>query len=436
LRNSDLRIVHVNTYDVVGGAARAAHALHNALVQRGYVSKMFVATRVVEDPAVVAFSPSKALWKRATRKVRRHQIRRSFNRYSDSRPQGYELFSDDRHEFGDDLVSQLPPCDVINLHWISRFVDYGEFFRGIVHTPVVWSLHDMNAFTGGCHYDDGCGKFETSCGACPQLGSTAKNDLSAQVWARKRRALSGRSDSDLFLVGDSNWMSQQASRSSLLQRFPVRTIHYGLDLNTFRPRDQGFSRATLGIPGDAAVVLFVVDSLRIRRKGLFLLSHALREIVKTVPGLFLLTVGHGELNKDFQDIPHRHLGHIDHDLLLSLVYGAADVLAVPSIQEAFGLTALESTACGTPVVGFDVGGIPDIVHSGETGILVTAGDTKGLGCAISELLRASDERRRMASNCREIAVEEFSLDRMVSEYVDVYNTIRRNVRAGDQKGLL
>ena len=102
------------------------------------------------------------------------------------------------------------------------------------------------------------------------------------------------------------------------------------------------------------------------------------------------------------------------------------------LQAGYGLTALESTACGTPVVGFEVGGIPDIVHSGETGILVTAGDAKALGCAISELLRAPDERRRMAKNCREVAVSRFSLARIVDAYVDVYNTVQRHVPVGGQ----
>jgi hypothetical protein len=120
---------------------------------------MFVANRYSTDPMVRRFLPPMDLSNRLRRRLRREQIARSFMRYRMSRPTGYELFSDDRTQHGVALVDQLPSCDVVNLHWIAHLVDYQAFFGAVPqHTPVVWTLHDMNPFTGGCHYDEGCGR--------------------------------------------------------------------------------------------------------------------------------------------------------------------------------------------------------------------------------------------------------------------------------------
>lgn len=154
-----MKIVHISTQDINGGAALATYRLHRGLQRAGHESSMFIVTRSDCDPTVVAFAPPIDFASRIRRRLRRERIARDFAQYRASRPAGYELFSDDRSCYGKTILGQLPPCDVINLHWIAGFVDYEGFFNTMPHgTPIVWRLADMNAFTGGCHYDHDCGQ--------------------------------------------------------------------------------------------------------------------------------------------------------------------------------------------------------------------------------------------------------------------------------------
>ena len=170
----------------------------------------------------------------------------------------------------------------------------------------------------------------------------------------------------MHLVGTSRWIAAEAKRSSLLRRFPSTIIPNGLDTADFSPRDKAVAREKLGVPPDAKVVLFVAESSAIKRKGFDYLSAAL-EKMKARSDLFLLSVGSGKPN--VPDLPQLHLGRISDDRKLSEIYSAADVFVIPSLQESFGQTVTESLACGTPVVGFNTGGIPDMVRPGITGYL-------------------------------------------------------------------
>jgi glycosyltransferase involved in cell wall biosynthesis len=351
--------------------------------------------------------------------LRREWITRSLARYRNSRPTGYELFSDDRTQHGGDLLAQLPAADVINVHVIRLFADYQAFFTVVPrHTPVVRTLHDMNFFTGGCHTDEGCGKYTGLCGTCPQLGSRKAKDLAHRIWQRKQAALSSVEPDRLHIVAPSRWLANEAKRSSLLQRFPITVIPFGLDTEDFSPRDQVMARGTLGIPQDARVVLFVAEPIIRRIKGFALLAQALNGL-DDLANLLLLCVGSGRLPAGVQ-LPHLHLGYIRNNRLRALVYSAADVFVIPSLQENFPLTALEALACGTPIVGFAVGGIPEIVRAGSTGLLVPAQDVAALRVTIQDLLQDPARRAQMASDCRRIAVAEYGLEGQVQRYLELY----------------
>ena len=368
------------------------------------------------------FNQSATLFVRAARKIRYWHIEKDIAAYRSSRTASQGLFSDDRSVLRSDLRFQLPHSDAINLHWIAGFIDYSDFLSKVPHqTPIVWTLHDMNPFTGGCHYDQGCGKFAARCGACPQLGSKEDSDLSRHIWQRKREALAKIPSGRLQIVADSNWLASEARRSSLFGKVPITAIHYGLDIDDFAPRDRLFARAALGIPADAKVALFVADSLDERRKGFATLVNALTDLPRGSEP-FLLSVGSGKpvLSGRFS---HLHLGRVSGDRFLSLVYSAADVFVIPSLQEAFGQTALESIACGTPVVGFNVGGIPEVVREGVTGLLASVGDPRALQDAILNMLSNPSLRTKLASNCRKVAVEEYALAVQAKRYVELYTTL-------------
>lgn len=413
-----MKIVHISSYDLVGGAARASFRLHQTLCELGHESSMYVCHRRSTDPKVVRFTPSKHFEERLRRRWRIERMRRKFEAYKNTRPYGYERFSDDRSEYYREMVEQIPPCDVVNLHWTAGFLDYTSFFAAVpARVPVVWTLHDMAPFTGGCHYDDGCERFRLGCGGCPQLGSTDINDLSAQVWRRKKRALEDVSPDRLKVVTPSHWLADVVGRETVLSKFPVFTISNGVDLNVFRPRDRAYARKSFNIPPNASVVLFVADSIDNRRKGMKLLLDALAHM-KNYPNLLLLSVGGGDLQAS-SDLLRKHLGRVDDDTKLSEIYGAADVMVVPSLQENFGLTCIESLACGTPVVAFDVGGLREVVVPGLTGRVARMGDARALCDAVEQILKTRGQDS-VARACRQLAENRFSAELQAQRYAELY----------------
>src|SRR5919109_1490326 len=271
-----MRVVHVSRFDTAGGGALAANRLHRSLRRLGVDSTMFVAEKLTDDPAVTVFQPPRDLFSRLRRRLQRKQLTYGMTRYQSARRTDQASFNDDRVPGGPDLLAQLPAGDVINIHVMFGFIDYRTFLTAVPqHTPVVRTLHEMSFFTGGCHYDVGCGKYTERCGACPRLGSHRERDLSRQSWRRKHAALSVVPQDRLHLVAPSHWLADEAKRSSLLQKFPVTVIPLAVDTEVFCPRDRRGAREALGIPSDALVVLFVASLISQPLKGFALLAQAL-----------------------------------------------------------------------------------------------------------------------------------------------------------------
>lgn len=405
----------------------AAYRLHVGLRRLGVASQMLVVERTTDDPDVVTFHPPGDALSRARRRVRRERIRRSAARYQATRPPGCGYFFDDRTPHGADVLPQVPSCDVVHLHTMTDLVDFRGFFPAVPRrVPVVRTLHDMTFFTGGCHHDWGCGKYTRACGACPQLGSRVDGDLSRQIWERKRAALRAVPPSRLQLVAPSRWLAATARASTLLRAFPITVIPSGLDTEVFRPRDRACARDALGIAHDARVALFVGDPVERPEKGFVLLARAL-EAVREVPDLLLVSAGSGRAPCPVS-VPHVRLGRVGSEWVLSLAYSAADICVIPSVQDNFPYAALESLACGTPVVAFAVGGIPEIVRPGVTGLLAPPRDVGALGAAIHELLRQPARRAEMAAQCRRVAVDEYRLDLQAQRYLALYERILEDAR--------
>jgi glycosyltransferase involved in cell wall biosynthesis len=420
-----VRVLHISTHDVAGGAARAAGRIHRGLIELGVDSSMLVAVRGGLGRNVSALRIGRRPGARLCRWMARKRRLADMARYQRKTLAGFERFSDDRTELGKDLVRQLPEADILHLHWIADLLDYREFFRRLPPARrLVWTLHDMNPFTGGCHYDADCGRFAGACGACPQLGSDDAGDLSRAVWTRKHESMATVRSDRMHLVAGSRWLEEEVRRSSLLGRFPVSTFHYGVDSRVFSPRDRAGARAALGIDPAAKVLLFVADSLENRRKGLKHLLAALSLLPEELP-LCLVSIGRG-MPADASPRPHVYLGHIDDDEKLAAAYSAADLFVIPSIQEAYGQTALEAMACGTPAVGFDTGGIREVIREGETGRLVRTRDSDALASAITSLLQAPALLARMREQCREIAVAEHSLRSEAERYLSLYRSLAQS----------
>jgi glycosyltransferase involved in cell wall biosynthesis len=308
---------------------------------------------------------------------------------------------------------------------VAGLVDYRSFFRVVpAKNPLVWTLHDANPFTGGCHYPGACPRFNGGCGECPELGSAIDSDLSRAIWQRKKAAYSRIPEGRIHVVTPSRWLAGEARRSSLLGRFPVSVIPYGIHTDVFCPRKQIMAREALDIPRDTRVVLFAAASLQERRKGFAMLAEALAPLPADA-GIHLVSVGQSAFVPNIR-LPNLSLGFIENDRILSLVYSAADVYVTPTLDDNLPNTVMESMSCGTPVVGFEVGGVPDMVRNGVSGFVVPKGDTGALRQAILGVLDDAALRTEMSQNCRRIAVEEYDFKLQARRYLTLYESITSN----------
>ncbi|WP_204103824.1 MULTISPECIES: glycosyltransferase family 4 protein [Spirulina sp. CCY15215] len=395
------RVVHLSQSDRKGGAALAASRLHQGLQRAGYSSSLFVCDRVSDDPNTIAFQPAQ------------------FQELNPIPTVGGYLFTDDRSPYQSEILHQLPDADIVHLHWVAGFVDYAHFLSNLAPVaPIVWTLHDTNPFTGGCHGNVGCDRFTVACGACPQLGSTQESDRSREIWQRKDQALKKVDRDRLHIVTPSQWLADRVKESSLLREYPLTVIPNALDLEVFAPRDRAFSREILGIPPEAKVLLFAANYLEDPYKNFPALIEAIEQL-PNIKNIFLLSVGRGT-NKLPVSLPYLHLGYINQPRFLSLIYSAADLFVLPSKQDNFPNVCLEAIACGLPVVAFPTGGIPEMVRSNVTGLLASEATSKALSRAIATLLQAPQHLKQMRHNCREIALKEYNLEQQAQCYSALY----------------
>jgi glycosyltransferase involved in cell wall biosynthesis len=417
-----MRIVQVSTADVAGGASRSAYRLHDGLRRLGQSSQMYVLHKSSNDSTVHQYVPSRKKTTRLFRNARRLALNLAMRRYSNDSSAERTFFSDDRSPFYKDFCANIPECDLIHLHWAAGFIDYGAFFDWLPESvPLVWTLHDMANFTGGCSYDLGCNKFTIRCGSCPQLGSHNENDLTRQSWLRRQKCYSSSDSKRLHVVTPSRWLAEELGRSSLMSSMRRSRIPYGLDLEVFQPRDRKVAREVLGIPSGARVILFVSQDIHTPRKGFRLLTEALMGIEPSGK-TFLLSLGMGA-RPEFKRFAHVHIPSVSDDGLLSLIYSAADIFVAPSLADNLPNTILESIACGTPVVAFDAGGMPDAVRPGITGLLAKAGNQEDLRAAIIQLLGNDSKRAEMSANCRRVALNEYALNIQAQQYLVLYEEL-------------
>jgi glycosyltransferase involved in cell wall biosynthesis len=408
------------TSETFGGAGIAAQRLHDALRRQDVKSRLYYGTGTpfVENCEPV-FQLNSFFWRNAAALARSWRNRRNAPGCLVTSPRWIRRTP---------LKDFCPRPDVVNLHWISRWIDQPSFFASLaMDLPVVWSLHDMNPFTGGCHHAGDCERFTNHCGDCPQLKKPGSRDDAFRFFEIKKRCYAGK---NLHVVSSSDWMSAQARRSALLRNArSFHTIPLGLDLELFRPIDKSCARQALGIDSDRFVVGFACADLSSHDKGGGLLVEALQSLADKAK-IMLLVFGAGELpdsgGRSEPDGRYQliELGSISSPRLQSLFYSACDVFAAPSRIESFGLTALEAMACGTPVVAFRTGGLVDVVADGETGLLERKiGSVAGLHGQLDWMLQHPTERQNMGLAARQRVEKQFASTLMANRYVELYNRL-------------
>ncbi len=399
------------------GAFVAARRLHQGLVTAGADACMFVGRKSSEDPSIKTF-PS--VFVRGWTRLAPHIDTAPLRLYPNRKRTAFSLaWVPDQvvHQ-----VNELAPA-VINIHWVcDGFLRLGSLRH--MKRPLVWTLHDMWPFTGGCHYGYDCDKYQSHCGNCPQLASDSRTDLSWCTWKRKSQAYQ---DLALTIVCPSTWLAERARSSSLMSRYRIEVIPNALNVNEYRPIDKSVARELLGLPKDRKLILFgAVNAVSDNRKGYDKLVLAVNKYLhgNDKTGIELLVFGSSKPATPMDVRTRvRYLGRLHDDISLSLVYSAADVMIVPSTQEAFGQTASEAMACGIPVVAFDGTGLKDIVDHQVNGYLASPFSTENLADGIAWVLENDTRRRILSSNARAKAVTTFSSQIVAQRYLDLYREI-------------
>jgi glycosyltransferase involved in cell wall biosynthesis len=407
-----MRALIVNSEDRRGGAARAAHRLHLALRDAGVDARMLVQVKHGDEASVLGPQSAVALLTAGLRPaadllpLALYRQRRKVTFYPGWLPGGLAS-----------RIRDLQP-DVVHFHWITGGAVDVRSFRSI-NRPLVWTLHDMWAFTGGCHYDEDCGKFASRCGRCPVLGSNQALDLSSFGWRRKQRGYRG---AHLTIVAPSRWLGDAARGSPLLQDFPVIVIPNPIDTAVFRPIDKQLARQMLNLPPDQQIILFgALRATSEPRKGFPLLQEALQEFSRGNSKCFAVIFGASQPSAapDF-GMPSMFLGTLNDDVSLALLYSAADVFVAPSRQENLSNTVLESLSCGTPVVAFSIGGMPDMIDHQRNGYLAQPFDAGDLARGLEWVLNNAERAASLAQRAREKALEEFDERTIAKRYLDLY----------------
>ncbi|NMG06334.1 glycosyltransferase family 4 protein [Brasilonema sp. UFV-L1] len=414
-----MKALILSNSDISGGAARATYRLHQGLQDINFNSQMLVQVKNSDNQAVIGSRAVSGIGQVVTGlRLVLDQVPLKFYNNRVSTTFSPQWLPDTIHS----KIAQLAP-DIINLHWVSAGYLQIETIAKF-NKPIVWTFHDMWAFTGGCHYNQDCDRYTASCGACPQLGSSKNWDLSRWVWQRKAKAWK---NLNLTIVTPSSWLAQCVKVSSLLKERRVEVIPYGLDTQKYRPINKQVARSLLNLPQDKELLLFgALQATSDKRKGFHLLQPALHKLNESgwKDRLELVVFGSSkaESSTNFGFKSH-YLGVLSDDLSLALAYSAADVFIAPSVQDNLPNTVLEAIACGTPCVAFDIGGMPDMIEHQKNGYLAQPYKIEDLAGGIAWVLENKERHQKLSYRAREKAEQEFTLEIQARRYLSLFKSL-------------
>ena len=417
-----MKILSLSTSDLNGGAPRAAYRLHQGLIKAGVDSQMLVQQKLGDEATVIG-ARSKITRGLAVTRPTLDSLPMLFYRQRDRTPYIYSCQW--LPSKIDSQIEALNP-DLINLHWVC-----GGYFPveaiAKFDRPLVWTLHDMWAFTGGCHYSKQCDRYRQTCGRCPILNSNRDWDYSRWLWHRKAKAWQ---NLDLTLVTPSKWLAECAKSSSLFRDLTVEVIPNGLDIHQYQPIDRQLARKLLELPQDKQIVLFgAIGATSDPRKGFSFLEAALQHLshLTSPKEIELVVFGSSKPAKpiDFGFKTH-YLGRFSDDISLALVYSAADVFIAPSVQDNLPNTIMEAMACGIPCVAFNVGGISDLVDYRQNGYLATPYEPQDLARGIMWILEDAERWQGLSHNAKAKVDREFTIQIQADRYFQLFQKILAN----------
>jgi glycosyltransferase involved in cell wall biosynthesis len=406
-----MKILHIST-TTKGGAAKAAINLHLNLLEHDIDSKfLFLHGDITGIPHSYLINEKE---KGSITKLINIPFLK-FNQYKRIKIQrkvkksGLEGFTSPISSLNIENHKLLQWCDIVQLHWISNYVNLESFFKSI-KKPIFWYFHDMNPLLGGLHYS---------------LDIKKINDKSILLLEKKYNKIKDNIFREyskyLYIITDSLWLKEQVLKSNRFKNTNfIEAVHYFVNEKSYFNIDRTSAKKVLCFSNDSFIILTGADDLSKERKGVKLLSNALK--ILSSKNVLLLSFGSDHnlniLNKDYS---YSNFGFIKSIELLRLIYSAADIFVMPSIQEAFGQTGIEAMACGTPVIGFDNTGMSDFIQHEYNGLLVKNSDENDLASKISSCIENPEFLNKMKKNCRPYVLKHFTKSVQFRNIYKLYN---------------
>jgi glycosyltransferase involved in cell wall biosynthesis len=416
---NSLNVLHVNTWGGVGGAFIASDRLHTGLLRQNINSHLVYGSTLNNSDKEISKLDTyqKLVFKQ--NKIEDYLIRlcKRLGLNDIGKISTLQIHKQNYYQ-------QASILNFHNLH--SDYFSYLALPLLTADKPAVLTLHDMWSFTGHCAYSYDCSKWKSGCGKCPYPNSepSVRRDATALEWRIKNWVYR---HSNITVVAPSAWLAERAQQS-ILNRFPVHHIPYGIDLNIYQPLSSAQCRSQLGLPIEKNIVMFGAQSLNNSRKGGDLLLKAIHSLPDSLKAeTVLLTIGENSNSiAEIVGMETFNLGYIEDEHLKAIAYSAADLFIFPTRADNLPLVLQESMACGTPMVSFDTGGVPDLVRPGITGYLAQPENVEDLCSGIVQMLRDKEKLQQMRHNCRNIAVEEYSIELQSTRYINLYRKIVNN----------
>ena len=418
-----MRVLIVNTSERTGGAAIAANRLLHALNRNGIEARMLVRDRKTAAPDVANIPKSwrlKAnfLWERGVIWLNNGLSRKN-------------LFQVDIANAGTDItrLDEFRQADVIHLHWVNQgFLSLNNLERIFDSgKPVVITLHDQWYFTGICHYSGMCDKYQTQCEQCPMIKRGKAADLAQRVFDRKRAIYEGK---NVTFVGCSRWMADLARQSALTRGHTVTNIPNAIDTDVFKPMDKAAAREKFGLPADGRLMLFGAQRITDQRKGFSFLTEACEHISMhhpTLPGKLGVVVLGGDADsvKSALTLPVYPVDYLSNETEIAELYNAVDLFVTPSLQDNLPNTIVEAMSCGVPCVGFNVGGIPEMINHKQDGYVADYCDSIDFALGISWCLNESHHAALCAA-ARTTALATYAESVAAARYQAIYQSALSN----------
>ncbi|MFA5804207.1 MAG: glycosyltransferase [Melioribacteraceae bacterium] len=389
-----MKILFTNTWDIKGGAARAAYRLMGALKKINIDTNIIVQNKIGFDDLIIGPKTNISKFLLMIRPKLDELIAHIFYR----KIVGYffpALIPDRFNKRIDELS-----YDILHLHWIAGGFIKIETLK-LIKKPIVWTLHDFWAFTGGCNLPENCSRFQNKCGQCPVLGSRFKYDLSFMGWVRKNITYS---KLNLTIVSPSNYLAKKAKESSLFKNFTIKVIPNCIDIQKFSPKSKSIARELIHLPEGKKIVLAGAVNITDYYKGHYKLLNILKILNERDSASSIEVILIGQNNKIFSEFSNLHIrdfGYLHDELSLSILLSAVDLFIIPSLVENFPNMVIEAMACGTPCVAFNQGGIPDIIDHKLNGYLAEAFNESDFVYGIDWiLLHLSEKTNELSRNAR------------------------------------